>query len=79
MRILRCRFCPFEAPFARKLASGEVRMGRDTLTWHVQEQHPIEYQRVRQFVREVSSTFPAREVEQDREDEGAGIGGTGTV
>lgn len=58
MRMLGCRFCHFKVPFARKLKSGKLRMGRDTLTWHVQKKHPAEYAKIRAFVRAASSTVP---------------------
>ena len=63
MRMLKCRFCDFEIAFARRLKSGKVRMGRETLTWHVREKHPAEYGRIRQFVRRMSTAIPKPEEE----------------
>lgn len=65
MRMLRCRFCPFEAPFVRRLASGKVRMGRDTLDWHVREKHPKEYWQIKAFAQRTSSTVPASPIPND--------------
>lgn len=57
MRMLRCRFCAFEVAFARRLKSGKVRMGRETLSWHVREKHPADYAKIRGFVAKSSSSL----------------------
>ena len=65
MRILRCRFCPFEVPFIRKLKSGTLRKGRDTLTWHVREKHPAEYVKIRVFVQRESTSLRKAVVDEE--------------
>ena len=67
MRMIRCALCPFSVPFVRSLKSGKVRMGRDTLTWHVQEKHPREYWKIRNFARNESSVPPASCTDADGE------------
>jgi len=64
VRKLRCRFCSFEVAVVRRLKSGKVRMGRDTLTWHVREKHPAEYAKIRSFVGR-SSTSTRRPTADD--------------
>ena len=62
--MLGCKFCPFVVPFVRKLKDGRLRMGRDTLTWHVREKHTAEYYKILAFIRATSSLIP------DQPDEG---------
>ena len=65
MRILRCRFCPFEVAYIRKLKSGKLRNGRDTLTWHVREKHPAEYVKIRAFVQRQSTSLRRPVVDEE--------------